>query len=160
MILSEKKFLMEYSELTKTIIKCAYTVYNKMGFGFLESVYEKCMLIELNKAGLDAESQKPLKVYYDGKIVGEFIADITVNNTIILELKSVSRIIKAHEVQLVNYLVATGKPIGLLINFGERRVDVKRKVKELNRINGEDIFEFHHKNNHESPVNPVEIREI
>jgi GxxExxY protein len=69
-----------------------------MGYGFLERVYEKCMLIELNKAGLNAEAQKSIKVYYDKKNVGEFVADIIVDDTIILELKSVSRIVKAHEV--------------------------------------------------------------
>ena len=110
---------MEYREITETIIGCAYRVYNKMGFGFLESVYEKCLLIELRKAGLDAESQKPITVYYEDEIVGEFVADIIVNDTIILELKSVRRIIKAHEVQLVNYLVATGKQMGLILNFDE-----------------------------------------
>lgn len=122
---------MEYKELTEKIIGCAYHVYNKMGFGFLESVYEKCMLIELRKTGLNAESQKPITVYYEDEIVGEFVADIIVNDTIILELKSLRRIIKAHEVQLVNYLVATGKPAGLILNFGESKVDVKRKVKDL-----------------------------
>ena len=122
---------MEYREITETIIGCAYRVYNKMGFGFLESVYEKCLLIELRKAGLDAESQKPITVYYEDEIVGEFVADIIVNNTIILELKSVRRIIEAHEVQLVNYLVATGKPVGLILNFGETKVEIKRKVKDL-----------------------------
>ena len=96
---------MEYSELTEKIIGCAYRVYNKMGFGFLESVYEKCMLIELKKANLIAESQKPITVSYENEIVGEFVADIIVANTIILELKSVRHIIKAHEVQLVNYLM-------------------------------------------------------
>ena len=116
---------MEYSELTEKIIGCAYRVYNKMGFGFLESVYERCMLIELKKANLVAESQKPITVFYENEIVGEFIADIIVADTIILELKSVRRIIKAHEVQLVNYLVATGKPVGLIINFGERKVEIK-----------------------------------
>lgn len=119
---------MEKKKLTEKIIGCAYRVYNRMGFGFLESVYEKCMLIELNKAGLNADSQKPIKVYYDNEIVGDFVADIIVNDTIILELKSVRRIIRAHEVQLVNYLVATRKPVGLLLNFSERKVDVKRKV--------------------------------
>ncbi len=103
-----------------------------MGFGFLESVYQKCLIIELKKAGLDTESEKPISVYYDNEIVGEFIADIIVNDTIILELKSVRRIIKAHEVQLVIYLVATGKPVGLILNFGERKVEIKRKVKDLN----------------------------
>ena len=123
---------MEYEEVTEAIIGCAYRVYNKMGFGFLESVYEKCLLIELRKAGLKLESQKPIAVYYDGEIVGDFVADIVVNDTVILELKSVRRIIKAHEVQMVNYLVATGKPVGLILNFGERKVEVKRKVKDLN----------------------------
>jgi GxxExxY protein len=122
---------MEYKELTEKIIGCAYRVYNKMGFGYLESVYEKCMLIELRKAGFDIESQKPIRVQYDGEVVGDFIADILVNDTAILELKSVRKLVEAHEVQLVNYLVATGKPVGLLINFGETRVAVKRKVKDL-----------------------------
>ncbi|MFH2219347.1 MAG: GxxExxY protein [Pseudomonadota bacterium] len=122
---------MEYKDLTETIIGCSYRVFNKMGFGFLESVYEKCLLIELRKAGLEAESQKPITVYYDDEIVGEFVADIIVNDTIVLELKSVRRVVRAHEVQVVNYLVSTGKPIGLILNFGERKVEVKRKVKEL-----------------------------
>ncbi|MGR3175235.1 MAG: GxxExxY protein [Candidatus Scalindua sp.] len=122
---------MEYRELTEKVIGCAYRVYNKMGFGFLESVYEKCMLIELRKAGFNAESQKPITVYYENEIVGEFVADIIVNDTIILELKSIRRIINTHEVQLVNYLVATGKPVGLILNFGESKVDIKRKIKDL-----------------------------
>jgi GxxExxY protein len=122
---------MEHRELTEKIIGCAYNVYNKMGFGFLESVYEKCLLIELHKACLDAESQKPITIYYDNEIVGEFVADIIVNDTVILELKSVRQIINAYEVQLVNYLVATGKPVGLILNFGESKVEVKRKIKNL-----------------------------
>lgn len=120
---------MEYKELTEQIIGCAYDVYNKMGFGFLESFYEKCMLIELGKVNLNAESQKPITVYYENKIVGEFIADIIVNDTIILELKSVRRIIKIHELQLVNYLVARRKPVGLILNYAERKVEIKRKVR-------------------------------
>ena len=122
---------MEHIKLTENIIGCAYNVYNKMGFGFLESVYEKCMLIELRNAGLDVESQKSITVYYENEIVGEFVADIIVNNTVILELKSVRQIINAHEVQLVNYLVATGKPVGLILNFGESKVEIKRKIKNL-----------------------------
>ena len=78
---------MEYEQLTEQIIGCAYNVYNKMGFGFLESVYEKCLLIELQKEGLNVESQKPITVLYEGETVGEFIADIVVEDTIILELK-------------------------------------------------------------------------
>ncbi len=123
---------MEYGDLTEKIIGCAYRVFNKMGFGFLESVYEKCLLIEMRKAGLETETQKPITVYYDGEVVGEFVADMLVNDAVIIELKSVRRIIKAHEVQLVNYLVATGKPVGLILNFGERKVEIKRKVKDLN----------------------------
>ena len=102
-----------------------------MGFGFLESVYEKCLLIELRKRGLKAESQKPIIVEYENEVVGEFKADILVEDTVILELKSIRQITQAHEVQLVNYLVATGKQVGLILNFGEQKVDVKRKVKDL-----------------------------
>ena len=123
---------MEYEQLTEQIIGCAYCVYNKMGFGFLERVYEKCLLIKLQKEGLKVESQKPITVLYEGETVGEFIADIVVEDTIILELKSVRQVAKTHEAQLVNYLVATGKPVGLIINFGEHKVDVKRKVRKLN----------------------------
>jgi len=122
---------MQHKELTERIIAAAYNVYNKMGFGFLESVYEKCLLIELNKASLRAESQKPIIVKYENELVGEFKADIVVEDTVILELKSARQITKAHEVQLVNYLVATGKPIGLILNFGEQKVEIKRKVREL-----------------------------
>ena len=122
---------MGFSELTEKIIGCAYTVYNKMGYGFLESVYEKCLILELEKEGLIPEPQKKITVYYDGKIVGEFIADILVNNFIIVELKSVRKIIPTHEVQLVNYLVATNKPVGLLLNFAESGVEIKRKLREL-----------------------------
>jgi GxxExxY protein len=122
---------MEHRELTEKIIGCAFIVHNEMGFGFLESVYEKCLLIEFGKAGLKAESQKPIEVFYEGKSVGQFVADIVVEDTVILELKSVRRLIQSHEVQLVNYLVATGKPVGLLINFGPKKVDVKRKLRNL-----------------------------
>jgi len=122
---------MQHKELTEKIIGCAYRVYNTMGFGFLESVYEKCLMIELSKQGLDAQSQKPIIVRYEGEVVGEFVADIVVEDTIILELKSVRRIVVSHEIQLVNYLVATGKPVGLILNFAETEVEVKRKVKDL-----------------------------
>lgn len=123
--------IIKYKELTEKIIGCAYQVYNKMGYGFLESVYEKCLLIELRKAGLAVEAQKEITVHYDGEVVGVFAADVLIENSIVLELKSVRRIVKAHEVQLVNYLVATGKDVGLLMNFGEQKVEVKRKVREL-----------------------------
>ena len=104
---------MLHSDLTEKIIACAYTVYNRMGYGYLESVYERCMLIELAAAGLKTEAQKPLKVFYKGQVVGDFVTDVIVNDTVIVELKSVSKINKAHEIQLVNYLVSTNKRLVL-----------------------------------------------
>jgi len=132
---SQKKAkIMQHKEMTEKIIGCAYRVYNKMGFGFLESVYENCLMIELGKVDLKADQQKEIKVYYESEEVGVFTADIIVENTVIVELKSIKRLIQAHEVQLVNYLVATNKPVGLLLNLGERKVEVKRKVKDLNLL--------------------------
>ncbi len=122
---------MEHEALTEKIIGCAYRVYNTMGFGYLESVYEKCMLIELEQAGLRAQAQHPIKVRYNGIPVGDFIADIMIEDTVIVELKSVRTMNPAHEAQLVNYLVATDKPVGLLLNFGESKVEVKRKVDRI-----------------------------
>jgi len=121
---------MEYEDLTEKIIGCAYRVYNRMGFGYLESVYEKCLMIELRKARLRAESQKPITVHYEGQVVGEFVADIIVEDTVIVELKSVKAVNVSREAQLVNYLMSTGKPIGLLLNFGEDKVEVRRKWKD------------------------------
>ena len=125
---------MEHRELTEKIIGCAFKVFNKMGFGYLESVYEKCMMIELRKAGLHAENQKPITVYYDEEMVGDFVADIFVEDEIIVELKSVLNVSKKHEAQLVNYLVSTKKDVGLLINFAEEEVQVKRKIRILKNI--------------------------
>jgi len=118
---------MDHADLTEKVIGCAYRVYNTLGSGFLESVYEKSLAIELQKAGVAIESQKTVKVYYDEKIVGSFVADLIVDEKIIVELKAVRNLVVTHEVQLVNYLTATKIPIGLLINFGETKVEVKRK---------------------------------
>ncbi len=126
---------MEREELTSKIIGCAYTVYNTMGFGYLESVYENCMKIELEKVGIRAEFQKQITVYYDDQKVGHFVAEILVEDEIIIELKSVRKLAVNHEVQLVNYLVATRKPLGLLINFGESKVEVKRKFRDYKKKN-------------------------
>ncbi|MBN1919504.1 MAG: GxxExxY protein [Verrucomicrobia bacterium] len=122
---------MEHGDVTEQIIGCAYRVHNTMGFGFLESVYENCMLVELRKTDLEVEQQAPIRVKYDDTVVGDFMADLVVEDCVVVELKSVRQLVKAHEAQLVNYLVATGKPVGLLINFGERGVEVRRKVREL-----------------------------
>jgi len=129
---------MQHEEITQKVTGCAYRVYNQMGFGFLESVYETCMLIELEKAGLSVESQKPITVRYDGEVVGEFFADLLVEDVVIVELKSVRRLAEKHEVQLVNYLVATGIDVGLLLNFGEDKVEVKRKVRTLEGLGKEE----------------------
>jgi len=117
----------KHEELTGQIITSAYTVHNALGFGFLENVYQNALIIELDKAGLKAEKEKPVKVLYEGKIVGDYIADIIVENKVIVELKSVKDLHPAHEVQLVNYLKATGIEVGLLINFGDS-IKVKRKI--------------------------------
>ena len=123
---------MEYEEITHKIIGCAYTVYKKLGFGFLESVYRKAMVIELIRVGLKVEEEKPLEVHYDeGEVLGVFSVDLFVEDTVVVELKSVQHTIKDHEVQLVNYLKALIKEIGLLINFGPSGVEVKRKYKDF-----------------------------
>jgi len=115
-------------KLTEKIIACAYKVHNTLGAGFLEKVYENAMMIELRKQGLGARQQENIKVYYEDEIVGDYFADIFVENEIIVELKAVENITKLHEVQTVNYLNGINKEIGLLINFGSSVV-VKRKFK-------------------------------
>jgi GxxExxY protein len=119
--------MMKYREVTAKIINCAYKVHRELGFGFLESVYQNALAIELIKAGLQVEKEKKIQVNYDGQVIGDFVADILVDEKVILELKSVKEIHPAHEAQLINYLKATGIEVGLLINFGER-VEIKRKV--------------------------------
>ena len=121
---------MEYEDITHKIIGVAYSVHNQLGFGFLESVYHKAMVIELAKAALKVESEKPLKVYYADQVVGDFLVDLYVENTVIVELKSIQNLAKEHEVQLVNYLNGLRKEIGLLINFGPSGVEVKRKYRK------------------------------
>jgi len=95
---------MEYEELTHKIIGCAYKVFNELNFGFLESIYKKAMIIELIKNNLKVEAEKPLKVYYDNQIVGDFYIDLYIEDKVVVELKSVQNLAKEHEVQLVNYL--------------------------------------------------------
>ena len=121
---------MEHEELTHKIIGAAYTVFNKLGFGFLESVYQKAMVIELGKFGLNVEAEKPLRVYYDDQIVGDFYVDLYISEAVLVELKSVQSLNKEHEVQLVNYLNGLKKENGLLINFGPSGVEVKRKYRQ------------------------------
>lgn len=117
----------KYSDLTELIIKCFYKVYNELSYGFLEKVYQNALLIELQNSGLDVQPQKQIKVYYQEKIVGEYYADIIVDNVVILELKAAESIVEEHEFQLINYLKATDIEVGLLLNFG-KKPEVRRKV--------------------------------
>lgn len=116
-----------YKDITEEIISAYYYVYNELGYGFLEKVYENSMLIELKSRGLKVESQKIIKVHFKDSIVGEYFADIIVEDKIIIELKSCESLMPEHEVQLFNYLKATNIEVGLLFNFGKRAA-FKRKV--------------------------------
>ena len=120
---------MEDDDLTQKIIGCAYTVHNKLGPGFLEKVYENALRIELEKLGLVVKQQESINVTYDGQVVGEYQADLWVDERIVIELKAAQTLVKQHEVQLVNYLTATGINNGLLLNFGPS-MQVKRKFRE------------------------------
>lgn len=124
---------MKTEELIKVIIQCAYNVRTHLAAGFLESVYQKVLLIELREKGIHADSETPINVYYKDEIVGEFRADIIVEGEIIIELKAVQHLLSIHETQLVNYLTATHKDHGLLINFGGDRIEIKRKYREYKR---------------------------
>lgn len=117
------------NELTGQVIGLAMKVHRTLGPGFLESVYQKALLYELAKAELKVESDKLLQVRYENIIVGDFKTDLILNDELIVELKAVSGIIVEHEVQLVNYLAATGKEIGLLLNFGGRSLEFKKKFR-------------------------------
>ena len=118
---------MEHQQLTETIIDCAMKVHRTLGHGFLESVYQKALAHELQKAGLRAECEKPIQVRYDGVIVGDFAADMLIEGVVMVENKAVQALATVHEVQLVDYLTATGVEIGLLLNFGAQKLEFKRK---------------------------------
>jgi len=118
---------MKHQELSERIIGAAYAVHRELGYGFVEKVYKNALAIQLEEAGLKCDCEVPLRVTYHGRTVGEYYADIIVENEIIVETKAISTLDAVHEVQLVNYLKATGLTVGLLINFG-RSVEVKRRV--------------------------------
>lgn len=118
---------MIHEEKTREILKAFYTVYNSLGYGFLEKVYQNALLIELRKSGLFCESQKPIRVFYEESLVGEYYADIIVDDCIILELKAAEALCEEHEYQLINYLKATEIEIGLLLNFG-KKPEFRRKI--------------------------------
>ena len=116
-----------HQELTDIILKCFYTVYNRLGYGFLEKVYENAMILELSKNELSCSKQVPIRVLYDEKVVGDYYADIIVENCVIIELKASEVLAEEHELQLLNYLKATDKEVGLLLNFGKKPA-FKRKI--------------------------------
>lgn len=117
-------------DLIKLIISATFKVHNTLGFGFLESVYENSLIIELRKLGLNVKPQLRIQVQYEGHVVGDFIADLLVEDCLILELKAVNQLSVMHEVQLVNYLKATGIDYGLLINFGSERAEIRKKFRQ------------------------------
>jgi len=128
---------MLHEEITDKIIKAYYKVYNYLGYGFLERVYQKALLIELRNMGFDCEEEVPIKVYYNGQRVGDYRADIIVNDCVIIENKAAESLAEENEFQLINYLKATEIEVGLLLNFG-KKPQFKRKIftndrKQLNR---------------------------
>lgn len=118
---------LKHEDLSKKIIAAAYNVHNELGYGFLEKVYKNALAIELKENSLKCALESPLKVLYRGRTVGDYFADIIVGDKIIVEVKALSGLEPIHEVQLVNYLKATGLHVGLLINFGQS-VKVKRRI--------------------------------
>ena len=118
---------MKYEDITEKIIKAFYEVYNSLGYGFLEKVNENAIMIKLRKLGLKCKSQVPIKVYYEKHIIGEYVADILVENEVIVELKAIKQLSKQDEAQLLNYLSATEIEVGLLLNFG-KKPEFKRKI--------------------------------
>lgn len=129
-LLKKVSYLMKtlrHEELSKKIIGAAYNVHKELGHGFLEKVYKNALALELEDSGLSRRLEAPLEVSYHGRIVGEYFADLIVEDKIIVEVKAVSKLEPVHEVQLVNYLKATGLEVGLLINFGQS-VEIKRRI--------------------------------
>lgn len=120
-------FFIKHKEVTDKIISAFYTVYNTLGFGFLEKVYENALFVELKKIGLKVDRQRSIKVYYDKLEIGEYFADIVINDCVILELKAIDCLCDEHSYQLINYLKATNIEVGLLLNFG-KSPQIKRKI--------------------------------
>ena len=116
-----------HTDITERIIGCFYKVYNDLGFGFLEKVYANALYHELITMGLDVVKQQPIKVHYQDILVGEYFADLVVEDKVIVELKAAEALCEEHELQLINYLKATEKEVGLLLNFG-KKPQLKRKI--------------------------------
>lgn len=117
----------KYKEVSEKIIEIFYKVYNKLGYGFLEKIYENALMIEFREIGINAIAQSPIKVFYKSEIIGEYCADIFVENKVIVEVKAARNLIVEHEAQLLNYLKATDIEVGLILNFGPKP-EVRRKA--------------------------------
>lgn len=117
----------KHTEVTDRIIKAFYKVYNSLGYGFLEKVYENSLLLELKSQSLNVLAQAPIRVLYEGQLVGQYTADLLVEDKVIVEIKAVKMLVAEHEAQLLNYLKATTVEVGLLLNFGPK-AEVKRKI--------------------------------
>jgi GxxExxY protein len=118
---------MKHAEITEQIIGAFYKVYNTLGYGFLEKVYENALILELSKIFSKIENQRKIEVFYQGKVIGLYYADIVVENVVIIELKAGEYLLEEHEAQLINYLKATNMEVGLLLNFG-KKAEFKRKI--------------------------------
>ena len=130
---------LKHSEITGQIIKAFYRVYNTLGYGFAEKVYENALCLELQELGLNVIQQAPIKVFYKDREVGEYFADLIVENCVIIELKALENLVKAHEAQLLNYLKATKIGVGLLLNFGAS-AEYRRKVFDNTRKDLKDFL--------------------
>jgi len=120
-----------YQDLSYQLVGMAMQVHRQLGYGFLEKVYENALMVLLNRAGVQATQQAPLKVRFDGVVVGEYFADILVEGKIILELKSCENVLPTHRAQVLNYLKATGLELGLVFNFGKKSLEHERLVRSL-----------------------------
>lgn len=118
--------IMQHKELTELVIECCLEVIKELGAGFVESVYEKALVVALTHKGVNARTQVPLKVRFRGAVVGDFFADILIDDLLIVELKAVKALLPEHQAQVINYLKATGIEVGLLVNFGNPKLEVKR----------------------------------
>ncbi len=121
---------MKHQDLTREIIGACYDVHNALGHGFLESVYHRALLIALHERGLEASSHVSLQVHYRDAVVGEFVADVVVNGVVLVELKAAAALVADHQAQVINYLRGTGLEVGLLVNFGRSRLEVKRCTRQ------------------------------
>lgn len=135
---------MKYEELTEEIIRIFYKVYNSLGYGFPEKIYERALMIEFRKSGLSFENQFPVKIYYDGEDIGGYAADFVVDGKVVVEIKAIRELTLNDENQLLNYLTSTDKEVGLLLNFGvepevKRKIYDNEKKKYFNQISGSRI---------------------